>query len=390
MEEKGISKTEVFERLKEFKKRDMTHRSGKILGSMCTCPHPVGLKAYQMFLESNLGDPGLFKGTKDMEDEVMVMLGDLLGKRDIHGHIITGGTEANIMAMRAARNYSRLKTPELLDPEIIVPKSAHFSFKKAADMLCLDLKEAELDNNYKVDISSVEEQISEKTVAIVGVAGTTELGKVDQVEDLSNICLENDIYLHVDAAFGGYSIPFLNEIGYELPKFDFNLRGVCSITIDPHKMGLAPIPTGGILFREKKYLDAMSIETPYLTEKRQSTIVGTRTGASTAATWALLKYFGREGYQKVSKDCMEITELLNKGIIESGFKVVTEPELNIVAFVSDVMSVDEIAERLENLGWAVSISSYPRAIRIIVMPHIKEEHVKAFLEDLKSINPHYK
>jgi len=390
MEEKGISKTEVFERLKEFKKRDMTHRSGKILGSMCTCPHPVGLKAYQMFLESNLGDPGLFKGTKDMEDEVMVMLGDLLGKRDIHGHIITGGTEANIMAMRAARNYSRLKTPELIDPEIIVPKSAHFSFKKAADMLCLDLKEAELDNNYKVDISSVEEQISEKTVAIVGVAGTTELGKVDQVEDLSNICLENDIYLHVDAAFGGYSIPFLNEIGYELPKFDFNLRGVCSITIDPHKMGLAPIPTGGILFREKKYLDAMSIETPYLTEKRQSTIVGTRTGASTAATWALLKYLGREGYQKVSKDCMEITELLNKGIIESGFKVVTEPELNIVAFVSDVMSVDEIAERLENLGWAVSISSYPRAIRIIVMPHIKEEHVKAFLEDLKSINPHYK
>ena len=86
---KGNIKTEVFERLKEFKKRDMTHKSGKILGSMCTCPHPVGLKAYQMFLESNLGNYGLFKGTKDMEDEVMVMLGDLLGKRDIHGHLIT-------------------------------------------------------------------------------------------------------------------------------------------------------------------------------------------------------------------------------------------------------------------------------------------------------------
>ncbi len=71
MEEKGISKTEVFKKLKEFKSRDMTHRSGKILGSMCTCPHPVGLKAYQMFLESNLGDPGLFKGTKAMEDEVI-------------------------------------------------------------------------------------------------------------------------------------------------------------------------------------------------------------------------------------------------------------------------------------------------------------------------------
>ncbi len=385
MEEKGKSKTEVFERLKEFKKKDMTHRSGRILGSMCTCPHPVGLKAYQMFLESNLGDPGLFSGTKAMEDEVILMLGDLLGKRDIHGHIITGGTEANIMAMRAARNTSRLKNPKITEPEIVVPRSAHFSFKKAADMLCLNIREAELDGNYRVDIRSVEELISDKTVAVVAVAGTTELGKVDPVEDLSNICLENDIYLHVDAAFGGYSIPFLNEIGYELPQFDFNLRGVCSITIDPHKMGLAPIPTGGILFREKRYLDAMSIETPYLTEDRQSTIVGTRTGASTAATWALMKYFGREGYIKISKQCMEITKLLYDGVMESGYEVVTEPQLNIVAFRSKEISVDEIAERLEKLGWAVSISSHPRAIRIIVMPHIKEEHVNAFLKDLKGI-----
>jgi len=363
----------------------MTHRSGKILGSMCTCPHPVGLKAYQMFLESNLGDPGLFKGTKAMEDEVIQLMGDLLGKKDIYGHIITGGTEANIMAMRAARNTVRQENPNIKNPEIIVPKSAHFSFKKAADMLCLTLNEAEIDDNYRMSVNSVEELISKDTVAVVAVAGTTELGKIDPVEDLSYVCIENDIYLHVDAAFGGYSIPFLNQIGYRLPKFDFELRGVCSITIDPHKMGLAPIPTGGILFREKKYLDAMSIETPYLTEDRQSTIVGTRTGASTAATWALMKYLGREGYRKISKECMEITEILYHGIIDSGFEVVTEPQLNIVAFRSKQISVDELAERLENLGWAVSISSYPRAIRIIVMPHIKKKHVIAFIDDLKRI-----
>ncbi len=386
MEEKGMSKTEVFRKLREFKSRDMTHSSGKILGSMCTCPHPLGLEAYEMFMESNLGDPGLFKGTKDMEIEVIRLLGDLLGKRDIHGHIITGGTEANIMAMRAARNTALQEDPTISDPEIIVPRSAHFSFKKAADMLCLTLKEAQLDSNYRIDIKSVEELISENTVAMVGVAGTTELGKIDPIEDLSNICLENSIYLHVDAAFGGYTIPFLNEIGYELPKFDFGLRGVCSITIDPHKMGLAPIPTGGILFREKKYLTAMSIETPYLTENTQSTIVGTRTGASTAATYALIKYLGKDGYIKISEECMEVTKLLYQGLIDSGYEVVTEPQLNIVAFRSYDISVDELAEKLENLGWAVSKSSYPRAIRIIVMPHIKENHVNILLADLKRIN----
>ncbi len=366
--------------LRKYKKKDLTHRSGRILGSMCTCPHPVGVRAYSMFLESNLGDPGLFPGTKALEDEVIAMLGQLLGKKDVYGHIITGGTEANLMAMRAARNMKNLK-----NPEIIVPKSAHFSFKKAADMLCLDLKMAELDENYRMDISSVEKLISDKTVAIVGVAGTTELGQIDPIKDLSRICLERDIYLHVDAAFGGYSIPFLKEAGYELPEFDFSLPGVSSITIDPHKMGLAPIPTGGILFRKMEYLEAMAVETPYLTEDLQSTVVGTRTGAATAATWALLKHLGREGYREIAVTCMEITHKLAEGVREAGFELVTTPELNIVPFYSPEIPAKEIARRLEDKGWAVSLASYPRAIRVIVMPHLKEEHINAFIKDLNQI-----
>jgi tyrosine decarboxylase / aspartate 1-decarboxylase len=380
MDKDGLKKHDVFERLKEFKKDDLTHKSGRIFGSMCTCPHEVGIRAYSMFLESNLGDPGLFKGTKRLEDEVISMLGRLLGKEDVFGHIITGGTEANIMAMRAARNSCKIR-----NPEIIVPKSAHFSFRKAADMLCLELKEAELDKNYCVDIGSVEKLISDNTIAIVGVAGTTELGKIDPIPGLSKLALEKNIYLHVDAAFGGFSIPFLNEIGYNLPKFDFELERVCSITIDPHKMGLAPIPTGGILFREKKYLDRISIETPYLTEKKQSTIVGTRTGASAAATWALMKYLGRDGYVKIAERCMELTRFLAKGIRESGFNLVSEPQLNIAAFTSEIISLQEIVDELERRGWAVSVSSYPKAIRIIVMPHINKKHIIEFLGDLSQI-----
>lgn len=380
MQDKGIPKEQIYQMLRKYKKKNLTHRSGKILGSMCTCPDPVGVKAYSMFLESNLGDPGLFPGTKKLEDEVISMLGELMGKKDVYGHIITGGTEANLMAMRAARNCYNVK-----DPEIIVPKSAHFSFKKAADMLCLDLKVADLDEDYKMDLASVENLISPNTVAVVGVAGTTELGKIDPISDLSNICLENDIYLHVDAAFGGYSIPFLKDVGYDLPEFDFSLPGVSSVTIDPHKMGLAPIPTGGILFRERKFLEVMAIETPYLTEDLQSTVVGTRTGAATAATWALLKHMGREGYQEVSRKCMEITHILAEGVEKAGFELITRPELNIVAFRSSKIPVEELAQKLEDKGWAVSLASYPRAIRIIVMPHLKLEHIRAFIDDLNQI-----
>ncbi|MDP3035789.1 MAG: tyrosine decarboxylase MfnA [Methanobacteriaceae archaeon] len=387
MDKTGLSKPQVFETLQEFKKKDLEYSSGKILGSMCTCAHPIAKEVYCDFLESNLGDPGLFKGTKALENEVISMLGDLLGKKEVYGYVITGGTEANLMAMRAARNMAQNTMGEELNgtPEIMVPKSAHFSFKKAADILGLKLKEIELNDEYRMDLNCFQENLSKNTIAVVGVAGTTELGKIDPISELSKICLDSNIYLHVDAAFGGFLIPFLKEIGYKLLDFDFSLEGVSSITIDPHKMGLAPIPSGCILFREKVYLDVMNIDTPYLTEKQQSTIAGTRTGASSAATWAIMKYMGREGYVKLAVQAMEITDFLARNLVKAGFELVSSPELNIVAFNSKQIPAHELAEKLESQGWAVSVSSCPPAIRVVLMPHIKREHIIEFMDTLENI-----
>ena len=147
-----------------------------------------------------MGDPGLFKGTKYIENEVIKSIGELLSISEPYGNIVTGGTEANIMAMRAARNHAR-KYKGIKEGEIIIPDSAHFSFKKAADMMNLKIIEAKLDENYKIDVDSVKENISDNTVAIVAIAGTTELGLVDPIEELSEIAYENNIYFHVDAAF---------------------------------------------------------------------------------------------------------------------------------------------------------------------------------------------
>ncbi len=385
MHRKGLSQQEIFDQLQQYHEKDMEYVSGNILGSMCTCAHPIAKKVYCDFLDSNLGDPGLFKGTKQLEDEVIKNIGVLLGDDAVCGHVITGGTEANLMAIRAARNLAR-QNNSIDSGEIIVPKSAHFSFKKSADILGVQLKEASLDDEYKIDLNSVQEQISTKTVAVVGVAGTTELGKVDPIPELSNLCLDENIYLHIDAAFGGFIIPFLKEMGYDIPEFDFRLKGVSSITIDPHKMGLTPIPTGCILFREKKFLEVMSIETPYLTEKLQSTIVGTRSGASAAATWAIMNYMGFEGYLEIASRCMNTTDFLARKLRRAGFRLVSSPELNIVTFTSPKISVTELAQKLKQKGWVVSVSSYPVAIRIVVMPHISRAHILRFIEDLKNIH----
>ena len=189
---------------------------------------------------------------------------------------------------------------------------------------------------------------------------------------------------------GGYElkeeiVKYLKEKGYDFPDFDFSLEGVKSITVDPHKMGLSPIPSGGILFRDQSYLDSMSVDSPYLTIKHQSTIVGTRLGAASAATYAVMSCLGKEGYAKNAEIALEKTHFLAENLKRLGYELIVEPKLNIVAFNHPYLETFELAELLEERNWKVSCSSYPKAIRIILMNHIKKEHLVELINDLEEI-----
>ena len=129
MDDKPIDKQDILNELDELHKLDHDYADGRILGSMCTEAHPFAKEVFCKFLDTNLGDPGLFKGTKQIENKVIKSIGELLSLDEAYGNIVTGGTEANLMAMRAARNHAR-KYKGIVDGEIIIPESAHFSFKK--------------------------------------------------------------------------------------------------------------------------------------------------------------------------------------------------------------------------------------------------------------------
>jgi tyrosine decarboxylase/aspartate 1-decarboxylase len=384
MNKKPIAKSEILKELNEYQNQDYKYESGRILGSMCTQAHPFAKEVFIQFLDSNLGDAGLFQGTKAIENEAIKTIGSFLGNPNVFGNIVTGGTEANLMAMRGARNLA-INNKGIKNGEIIVPESAHFSFKKAQDMLGLKVIKVPLDESYKTSTDFVQDHINKNTVAIVGVAGSTELGMIDPIKELSDISIDADVHLHVDAAFGGFVIPFLKDLGYDFPDFDFSLPGVDSMTVDPHKMGLAPIPAGCILFKNHDCLDAMAVDTPYLTYKQQSTIVGTRLGASSAAIFALMKYLGREGYAKFAEECMENTRFLSSGLKDLGYELVCEPKLNIIGFNHPKLSTKDLAGELEKREWRVSMSKCPEAVRIIMMRHIKHDNIVDLLSDLEDI-----
>jgi len=381
MQTKGISEKTLLKKLESRLREDFTYDSGRIIGSMCTAPHPLAKKIYARFLEKNLGDSGLFPAVAELERETVKMLGTLLSNSEPSGNIVTGGTEANVLALWSARALSNK-----INPEVIVPASAHCSFDKAADMLGLKIVKVRLNDRCEVDVESIRKALNPNTIAIVGIAGTTELGVVDSIEELSEIALKKNLYLHVDAAFGGFVLPFLKDLGYNVPSYDFAVPGVCSVTVDPHKMGLAPIPAGGILFRNESYRKAVSYNISYLSggEIDQATLVGTRSGASAVAVWAVMMHLGREGYRKIVKNCMRLTLKLAEEIPNiRGLSVAREPMMNVVGLKSDAVDVRKLAEQLRLRRWAVSL--FPRHIRIVVMPHVHESHVDQFLQDLSNI-----
>ncbi len=391
MNEQGLPENEIFSYLENVKSEDTDYY--RVLSSMCTRPHKIAVEAHRLFIEANLGDLGLFAGAHRLEREVIGMLGELLhaqsveipsgesGENSVCGYLTTGGTESNIQAVRGMKNLvtmGRKKPDEVLN--IVIPESAHFSFDKVANMMGIEVKRALLDSEFKVDISSVKSLIDANTIGLVGIAGNTEFGQVDPIEELAKLALENELFLHIDAAFGGFVIPFLENPH----SFDFKIPGVTSIAIDPHKMGLSTIPSGALLLRSPSFLDSLKVNTPYLTTKAQFTLTGTRSGASAAATYAVMKHLGREGYRKNVQYCMQLTAKLVKEARKLGFEPLIEPVMNVVAL--KVPNPDLVREQLlRKFGWNVSITRNPRALRLVLMPHNSDSDVEEFLQDLKKV-----
>ncbi len=375
MQENGIPAGMVEEELGLYYRMNRSFSDSRILNSMYTTPHPIAVKAHMRFIESNMGNPGLYPGTVEMENSVVSMLKSLASAGDeVSGHLTDGGTESNITAMWLARNLTGKKT-------VLFPKSGHFSLRKAANLLGMEVREIPLDENYVLDIDSLEKSMDDTVALVIGIAGTTELGLVDPIKEMAEV-IDGRSYLHVDAAFGGFVLPFMKELGYEVPDYDFSVTGVSSMTMDPHKMGLSTLPCGSLLHRMGSE-ERITTDAPYLTKTRQTGLLGTRASGSVAGAYAVMKHLGREGYRKIVKRCLENTRYLVKKAEEMGVIPVAKPYMNIVSF--GFKDVNAVREEMERFGWALSVSRNPPGLRIVVMPHVTKEMIDDFITDLKNV-----
>ncbi|MFH2047066.1 MAG: pyridoxal-dependent aspartate 1-decarboxylase PanP [Pseudomonadota bacterium] len=276
------------------------------------------------------------------------------------GCFTENGTLANLTALWIARNtqlcpkegfegvdqegiFAAYKAYDIEKSVILVSELGHFSLKKAGGLLGIGNKNIisiSVDIDNRIDIIKLKEKINEikksgrktKILAIVGIAGTTETGTIDPLRQLGEICSENNIHFHVDAAWGGPVL--LSE------KYKHLLDGIelaDSVTIDGHKQFYMPMSSGMVYFKDPCLMDSISYHANYV-NRRGSVDLGIKalSGSREANSLVLdsaLKIMGSKGYALLIEHGIETAKSFADEINKRpDFELITPPWLNILTY----------------------------------------------------------
>lgn len=276
------------------------------------------------------------------------------------GLFVEGGTTANLSALWAARNskfapkegFSGIESEGVVaayqayDVDrcvILVSRLGHYSLRKAAGILGIgnqNVISLEIDKNNRVNISELKKIIarlhneSPRTciLAIVGIAGTTETGTVDPLEEMAGICAKHHIHFHVDAAWGGPTL-FSKQYRHLLK----GIQLADSVTIDGHKQFYMPMSCGMLYLKDPTKVDAIAYHANYVNRMGSvdlgiKTLSGSREANSLILDCAL-KIMGANGYALLIDHGIKTAAKFSKEIIKRDlFQLMTSPVLNILTY----------------------------------------------------------
>lgn len=385
----GLSGDTVIARLRELKEGDVSWRNGRIFGYIY---HPgdreakVIEQAYHMFCNENALNPSLFSSLRKLENETVAMVAGLLHAGDDYaGNMTTGGSESILVAVKTARDHARKHKPEVTHPEMIAPVTIHPAFSKAAAITGIKVRYAHAGEDKRVDVADLEKLINRNTILITASAPCFPYGVIDPIEELGEAALKNGLLFHVDSCLGGLMLPFLEDLGYKLPRSDFRVKGVTSVSADVHKYGYAPKGASVIIYRshEIRRFQYFVMSSWPGGLYASPTMLGTRSGAPMAAAWAALITIGRDGYVRMADAVMKSTSAIKSGI-ESipGLKIIADPAMSIFAFTSEKHDIFRIGDELAKRGWNLDKLQFPSALHMTVSFH-NTGHEDEFLAALK-------
>jgi glutamate/tyrosine decarboxylase-like PLP-dependent enzyme len=322
-------------------------------------------------------------------DVVRATIHLLRGDTNAVGHLTTGGTESIMLAVKTARDKARAEHPEITQPEMVLPKTAHAAFHKAAHYLSVKPVLVDIDQQtFKVRAEDMRAAITQNTILLIASAPSYSQGVIDPIAEIGEIAQKKNILFHVDACVGGLHLSFMRKLGYTVPDFDFSVPGVTSISTDLHKYGYAAKGCSVIMYRNReirKYQIFACTDTTGYT-LINPTVLSSKTGGPMAGAWAILNFLGEDGYKKIVREVQEATIKLIDGInaIED-LQVLGEPVMCMFSFKSDTINVFQLADEMSKRGWYIqgqfSTPLTPRNLHISVN-HGTLNNVDVLLKDL--------
>lgn len=304
----------------------------KFFGYITSSPAPIGMLGDLLAaaVNANVGAWRLAPVATEIEVQTVRWIAELLGyPTNCGGLMVSGGNMANIVGLFAARaatagasvRTAGMSATDASRLRVYASAETHTWIQKAADLSGLGtdaIRWIATDDAQRMDVAALRAAVADDRAAgcrpmmVVGTAGSVSTGAVDPLQDIAALCREQDIWFHVDGAYGAFAAA--------LPDASPDLAALAladSVAVDPHKWLYTPLEAGCVLVRDREQLrNAFAYHPPYYHFGQEATNFAefgpqNSRGFRALKVWLALRQVGRAGYVRMIDDDVRLSERLH-------------------------------------------------------------------------------
>lgn len=350
-------------------------------------------------------------GAVRMEEALIDWAGKIMGySENFGGNLTSGGSMANLIALYTAKHHRKINASNVSKTVIYCTQQSHHSIHKALKIIGLEsavIRPIGTDAQFRISLKAINTQVEhDKHIGLVPFvvianAGSTDVGAVDPIKELSDISKKHDLWLHVDAAYGGFFM--LTATGEDKLK---GIEMADSMTLDPHKGLFMPYGLGIVLTKNVEHLAAAhSSDANYMRDAKMENQYSPSDLSPELSKhfrglrmWLPLKLYGMSVFSDYLNEKLKLTRYLYNELKRIGYKVICEPELTVVVFRLELNGYDndvlnkQVLDYIQKDG-RIFISSTilndKLALRAAILSfRTHKEEIDLFLHLLKKVKAH--
>ena len=336
------------------------------------------------YLNKNVVDRKGYKSLSYFETAIEKYFKKLFENKDGSVVLTSGSTESILLAFHYAREKA-LDEKNITKPNMLIPKHAHYSLKRCARMLNIEVKEIKLNSTYTTDIEDVKQKIDENTILIAGIMISTELGVIDDLVQLNAIAKEHNTNLHIDGAIGGFIIPYLDtDIQYKFSQLD----SLFSMNISCHKFGLSLVGGGILLLRDKQTVQKYTGSIEYLSSgnKKMASLTVTGSSLGVFSLYTNLMLYKYREYKNFAKKYIKTKNELMDILQSFGYSCYPgSPYSPQLFFYGE--DIEKLSDYLTKQGWLQHTYTVAglekKGLRIVIKKDQEQMLLNEFVRDVR-------